>query len=110
MNEKTDKAWGHYIVNEEASTGKWKLKTLVVYPNKTLSYQQHKNRGEIWLVKEGKGTAVIGDKILLIKEGDIVNISTHQWHQLINGTNDILVIHEIQYGEKCEEEDIERYG
>jgi mannose-6-phosphate isomerase-like protein (cupin superfamily) len=35
-------------------------------------------------------------------------ISVNDWHQLSNETNEPLKILEIQYGEKCVEEDIER--
>jgi mannose-6-phosphate isomerase-like protein (cupin superfamily) len=102
-----NRAWGHYTVDEDTNS-KWKLKTIYVYPNRCLSYQQHKKRAEVWLVKKGKGTAIIGDRVFILEEGGIYNIDSHQWHQLINGTNDLLVIHEIQHGTECEEEDIIR--
>ena len=31
-----------------------------------------------------------------------------EWHQLVNGTQEPLKVIEIQYGENCIEEDIER--
>ena len=104
--QRIDRSWGYY---EEIESGAgWKLKTLVVYPNRCLSYQLHEYRSEVWLVKEGKGTAVIGDTVHCLATGMTYFINTHEWHQLINGSNENLDIHEIQYGEKCEEEDIHR--
>jgi mannose-6-phosphate isomerase-like protein (cupin superfamily) len=35
-------------------------------------------------------------------------ISNEEWHQLINDTEQPLKIIEIQYGEQCTENDIER--
>jgi mannose-6-phosphate isomerase-like protein (cupin superfamily) len=37
-----------------------------------------------------------------------LHISTNQWHQLSNETDVPLKLIEIQYGEFCEEADIER--
>lgn len=104
--ERTNRSWGYYEVNEESEH--WKLKTLVVHPNRCLSYQVHEFRSELWLVKEGTGTAIIGDKIYHLQSGTTCVIKANEWHQLINGSNEDLVIHEIQHGHKCMEEDITR--
>ncbi|NBP57241.1 hypothetical protein EBU71_12050, partial [bacterium] len=37
-----------------------------------------------------------------------IHISKTEWHQLCNETTEPLKIIEIQYGDRCEEEDIER--
>ena len=37
-----------------------------------------------------------------------IPIETNEWHQLKNNTTDPLKIIEIQYGEQCIEDDIER--
>ena len=104
--EKVNRSWGYYEVNEESEN--WKLKTLVVYPNRCLSYQVHDYRSELWLIKEGKGTAIIGEDIHILHTGMTCVIKAGEWHQLINGSNENLVIHEIQHGPKCDEEDITR--
>ena len=104
--EKTNRSWGYYEVNEESEY--WKLKTLVVYPNRCLSYQNHNYRSELWLVKEGLGTAIIGNEVYLLQPGMTCIIKEGEWHQLINGSNENLIIHEIQHGRKCDEEDIRR--
>jgi mannose-6-phosphate isomerase-like protein (cupin superfamily) len=39
---------------------------------------------------------------------DYLHIGLNQWHQLVNEEPNPLKIVEIQYGEKCEEDDIER--
>lgn len=107
---KFDRAWGYYKVLDEGNG--WKLKELVVASNSCLSLQKHEYRNEVWLVKSGSGSMIRGDNYALeafqLTEGKVYTIHKGEWHQLINGTNKDLVIHEIQYGEKCEEEDIER--
>lgn len=110
LEMKFGRTWGYYKVIDEGSG--WKLKELVVAPNSCLSLQKHEYRNEVWLVKAGGGSMIRGDDYALeafqLTEGDVYTIDKNEWHQLINGTNKDLVIHEIQYGEKCEEEDIER--
>jgi len=104
--EKTERAWGYYYVLDE--TEGYKLKEIVVSPNRCLSYQRHEFRNELWFVKQGKGTLILDDESIVLKPDVHVFIKRGQWHQLINGTNFELRIIEIQHGEKCEEEDIER--
>lgn len=111
LEQKFDRAWGYYKVIDEGNG--WKIKELVVAPNSCLSLQRHNYRHEVWLVKSGSGSMVRGaDEFSLeaypITEGEVYTIEEGAWHQLINGTNKDLVIHELQHGEKCEEEDIER--
>jgi mannose-6-phosphate isomerase-like protein (cupin superfamily) len=39
---------------------------------------------------------------------EYLHIGLHEWHQLVNEDPNPLKIVEIQYGERCEESDIER--
>jgi mannose-1-phosphate guanylyltransferase/mannose-6-phosphate isomerase len=105
--EKTKRAWGYYIVLDEGLN--YKIKDLVVEPNQCLSLQIHEHRHEHWFIKEGRGTVVIDGRAHRAEAGDHFDIFKGEWHQLINGTNKPLVVHEIQYGGKCDEEDIERW-
>ena len=103
---KVERSWGYYRVIEE-SPG-YKLKEIVVYPGKCLSYQKHEERNELWFVKEGNGTVIIGDKAFVAEPHSIFTISVGEWHQLINGTLKELRVIETQFGNVCIEEDIER--
>ena len=103
---KVERSWGYYRVIEE-SPG-YKLKEIVVYPGKCLSFQRHDLRNELWFVKEGSGTVIIGDKAFEAQPHSIFTISIGEWHQLINGTLNELCIIETQFGEDCSEDDIER--
>ena len=50
-------ALGHYTVLEDAADHK--VKTLLVYPGKRLSYQRHRHRGEHWFVVRGTGKVTL---------------------------------------------------
>jgi mannose-1-phosphate guanylyltransferase len=76
--------------------------------------QRHKDRSEHWFIVEGKASVytynntpvykLIGE----FKKHEILNLPKTQWHMLTNETDQPLKIIEIQYGDRCTEEDIER--
>lgn len=110
---KTKKRWGHYKVLHEWD--KIKLKELTVEPGQHLSMQKHFNRHEFWFVAEGEATVYT-----LNKDGELYEkcrlskfdntfLLKEEWHQLYNDQEYLpLKLIEIQYGEDCSEEDIER--
>jgi cytidyltransferase-like protein len=110
---KTERLWGYYKVLHEVDK-KVKLKELTVDPGKHLSMQRHASRAEFWFVSEGEATVYTinhkTDSELIGKftQFDHIWISNKQWHQLCNETDAPLRIIEIQYGDNCVEEDIER--
>jgi mannose-6-phosphate isomerase-like protein (cupin superfamily) len=104
--EKTIRGWGYYEVIQDSE--QCKIKELVVEPNRCLSYQKHHYREEHWFVKSGNGILILNENVIHLKKHDYVSISKNSWHQLINGTNENLIIIEIQAGLICEEKDIER--
>ena len=111
---KTERAWGYYRVLHEYGHGV-KVKELTVNPGKTLSMQRHKERAEHWFVAKGTATVYTIDKQTtdyelhgVYTEHQSLHIDTHQWHMLANETDKPLQVVEIQYGENCIEEDIER--
>jgi cytidyltransferase-like protein len=106
MHERQDRPWGHYDVLKNYPG--CKLKELVVEPNHCLSYQRHQFRSELWFVREGTGKAIIDNEVVFLYTGRYVVIPAGAWHQLINSGADPLSIIEVQYGEHCEESDIER--
>ena len=83
-------------------------------PGQSLSLQRHKNRHEIWHVAEGKcaveqrmSSGYVLPTVDLEKYSQI-NIPINDWHRLYNPFEEPCKIIEIQYGESCDEEDIER--
>lgn len=109
---KTERSWGYYrVLHEVPGT---KVKELTVMPGQSLSMQRHTYRNEYWHVSEGKcvvNSQMRGGYQLPPKELTLHN--THQipvgeWHQLTNPFNEPCRLIEIQFGERCVEEDIER--
>ena len=111
---KTDRTWGYYRVLHEVGNHV-KLKELTVNPKTCLSMQRHENRAEFWFVAEGEATVYTVDPYstdydLLASPAKHQStwIKLGEWHQLCNETDQPLRLIEIQYGNNCVEEDIER--
>jgi len=113
---KVERQWGYYNVLYE--TPNVKVKELVVDPGKSLSMQRHQYRNEHWHIAEGVASVTTlipstpGSSDLPINSqlyvNHTINIPIGRWHQLSNEGTIPLKVVEIQYGEKCDEEDIER--
>ena len=110
---KTERQWGYYRVLHENGP-EVKVKELTVEPGKYLSMQRHNSRLELWFVAEGTATVYTinnsSDEELdgVYEKFRNIHIATNQWHRLANETDKPLKIIEIQYGNECIEEDIER--
>ena len=110
---KTNRAWGYYRVLHEVGA-ETKLKELTVNPKTCLSMQRHDKRAEFWFVAEGEATVYTLDNSsdqdlkcsMTLHESTFIKVN--EWHQLCNETDKPLKLIEIQYGENCIEEDIER--
>lgn len=109
----TRRPWGYYRVLHEVPGVK--VKELTVDPGAALSMQRHQERAEFWLVASGEATVYTVNTTTTDTElqgryqrHQYLHISTHEWHQLVNEDPNPLKIVEIQYGDRCEEEDIER--
>jgi D-beta-D-heptose 7-phosphate kinase/D-beta-D-heptose 1-phosphate adenosyltransferase len=110
---RTTRAWGHYRVLHEVGANT-KLKELTVAPKTCLSMQRHDQRAEFWFVAEGEAAIYTLDNS---SDHDLVGhfgvhehiwIAKNQWHMLCNETDQPIKLIEIQYGDNCVEEDIER--
>jgi cytidyltransferase-like protein len=109
---KTERSWGYYRVLHDVPG--MKVKELTVNPGQSLSMQRHKLRSEYWIVSEGQASVerAMGSGYTLpgvrLEKHDSLDILVNEWHQLQNPFEHPLKIVEIQYGENCVEEDIER--
>jgi len=109
---KTERPWGYYRVLHEVPG--MKVKELTVNPGASLSMQRHNLRAEYWIVSEGE--AVVNRQMESGYSLPAVHLQKHveyrvplkEWHQLTNPYDIPVKIVEIQYGEQCVEEDIER--
>jgi len=103
---KTVRQWGYYRVLHEAPN--MKVKELTVDPGKSLSMQRHFKRSEYWVVQEGQCTVHQEFSSINLRTHGTIDIPVNTWHQLTNPYDLPCRIVEIQYGEDCVEEDIER--
>ena len=93
---------------------KIKIKELIINPKKGMSFQRHFYRSELWFVSEGSCLVKHkkkGDKLekeYHLQKNDIFQVQKKDWHQIINLSNEVCKIIEIQYGEQLRESDIER--
>ena len=111
---KTVRPWGYYRVLHEPNID-CKVKELTVLPGLCLSMQRHEKRSEFWFVSEGEAsvytiskTSTDTEHLGFYKKFDCLHIEQGEWHRLCNETDKPLRIIEIQYGEACFENDIER--
>ena len=110
---KTQRDWGYWQVLKDYGTTK--VKELTIFPSKKISYQRHFKRSELWFVIEGECTirGLRHEPVLRprtkMKLHAYENIPVGMWHDIENHTDKLCRIVEIQYGEACEEIDIERH-
>lgn len=101
------KPWGSYEVLEERF--KYAIKRLIIKPGAILSLQSHMYRSEHWIVVEGTAEVTIDKKITIMKSNSNIFIPKEAKHRIANKNSNNLIIIEIWYGDKLEEEDIVRY-
>lgn len=110
--QKTERDWGYWRVLDDKGTVK--TKELAILPGKSLSDQRHHYRSEYWCVVKGKIEIVIETpdpctkKTLFLYPHSRTQITAGTWHKARNVGDETAHIIEIQYGTRCEEEDIER--
>lgn len=91
-----------------------KVKELIVEPGKGMSFQKHFKRSEIWLVSSGSclvnysNDSPDNKKQIQLDKFDHYFVPVGKWHQITNPFNETCHLIEIQYGEECIEDDIER--
>ena len=110
-NPKTIRPWGWYRVLDDRQG--YKVKELVIEPGKSLSYQRHFKRAEHWYVLKGKCLLKTRYKNIedtqIIVENRYYDVGKKVWHQGSNVEDIPCHILEVQHGDECIEEDIERY-
>ena len=104
--------WGSfYNLFEEDQV---KVKELVVAPGKGMSFQKHFKRSEILMVS--KGSCIVNyskddpdnKQNIKLNKFDHYLVPVGEWHQITNPFKETCHLIEIQYGDECVEEDIER--
>jgi D-beta-D-heptose 7-phosphate kinase/D-beta-D-heptose 1-phosphate adenosyltransferase len=109
---KTERPWGYYRVLYDVPGTK--VKELTINPGETLSLQRHKSRHEFWHVANGRcaveQTMPNGYHLptVTLETNSQLVIPQNEWHRIYNPFENPCQIIEVQYGELCDEADIER--
>jgi mannose-6-phosphate isomerase-like protein (cupin superfamily) len=107
MGKITKCPWGSFEVLLEAPMHK--VKRIAVEPGGCLSLQLHHQRSEHWFVVEGFGVATVNGKKKSLCAGSSIDIPKEAKHRVQNSSDEKLVIIEVQTGEYCGDDDIERF-
>lgn len=103
---RTERVWGYYrVLHDVPGT---KVKELAVMPGQSLSMQRHTDRSEYWLVTEGTCKVEKEFAAIVVHKHETVHIPAGSWHRLSNPFKEPCKLVEIQYGNRCTEDDIER--
>ena len=107
MGKITKCPWGSFEVLSEAPDHK--VKRIVVEPGGCLSLQLHHQRSEHWFVVSGVGVAIVDGKNKSLRPGRSIDIPKKSKHRVQNSSDENLIIIEVQTGEYCGDDDVERF-
>ena len=99
--------WGNYMKLYQ-ERGVW-VKRVEVLADNRLSLQKHDHRSEKWIIVSGEGLAVINDKEIRLREGNVLDVPLGAVHRIGNTTADKLVFIEVATGDYLGEDDIVRF-
>ena len=85
------------------------LKKIIVKPHSSLSLQIHKHRSEHWIVVNGVATVIKDDQSFILNADESTYIKSGTKHRIINDSDNVLEIIEVQTGKYLEEDDITRF-
>jgi mannose-1-phosphate guanylyltransferase len=105
-----ERRWGEYKVVDTAefSDGYKSLtKQLKIKSGKSISYQVHRHRDEVWTFIDGEGELVLDDIRSVISRGDTITIKKGVKHA-VRAISELTFI-EVQSGNLLAEEDIEQF-
>ena len=101
--------WGDYRVLEYKQSNETSslVKRVRIEAGKSLSYQYHNERSEIWVIVSGKGILTLDGVDSVASPGSVIHIPKGAKHTLLAATDFEFI--EVQLGEgELEEEDIVR--
>ncbi len=107
LHQTVYRPWGSYTILE--TSGRHKIKNIIVTPGKKLSLQLHKHRSEHWVVVKGIALVQVDGEEKRLEEGESTFIKARVKHRLSNAGTIPLEIIEVQLGDYVGEDDIERF-
>jgi mannose-6-phosphate isomerase len=98
--------WGTFTVLDEGDG--FKVKRIEVLSGKRLSYQQHAQRAEHWVVVQGTAKVTLDGNEILVAAGNAIDIPVGSAHRVENPGEQTLIFIEVQRGDYLGEDDIVR--
>ena len=95
--------WWKTLVNAED----YKIKHIFVAPHQKLSLQTHEFRSETWMIAEGSGFIVIGERRFKAEKGLVFTIQKHEKHRAETEDSSMVIV-ELQLGSYLGEDDVKR--
>ena len=95
--------WWKTLVNAED----YKIKHIFVAPYQKLSLQTHEFRSETWMIAEGSGFVVIGNRRFKAEKGLVFTIQKHEEHRAETEDSSMVIV-ELQLGSYLGEDDVKR--
>lgn len=66
------------------------LKRFVVPPKSSIGYHEHGNNEELYVILKGKGIMTIGQKEIIVRQGDVIKNFPFGGHGLVNNSDEDL--------------------
>lgn len=107
IHSRVYRPWGFYESLIESIS--FQVKRIVVNAGHKLSLQKHFKRAEHWVVVSGIAEVSLDDEVFILVEGESTYIPVESKHRLVNNTDKLLELIEVQSGSYLGEDDIERF-
>ena len=95
--------WWKTLINADD----YKIKHIFVAPHQKLSLQTHEFRSETWMIAEGSGFVVIGNRRFKAEKGLVFTIQKHEKHRAETEDSSMVIV-ELQLGSYLGEDDVKR--
>jgi mannose-1-phosphate guanylyltransferase/mannose-6-phosphate isomerase len=99
--------WGYY--QDIDLSERYRVKRIVVKPDRKLSLQKHFHRSEHWVVVKGTAEVTVGTDVRNVHENESIYIPLESVHRLANPGRIPLELIEVQVGSYLGEDDIVRF-
>tara|TARA_Y100001970_G_C13936008_1_gene700720 strand:+ start:193 stop:537 length:345 start_codon:yes stop_codon:yes gene_type:complete len=107
MNSITEKPWGSFEILKSGKN--YLVKKIFIKPGGVLSLQSHKYRSEHWIIAEGNAEVTLDNCVSNLNENQNIFIPKGAIHRIANKSEIDLIVIEMWYGHKLDENDIKRY-
>lgn len=105
-----ERYWGWYRVLEYGKTEEHTevlVRRVCILPGRSISYQMHERREEVWTITSGSGEVMLDDVRISVKAGSVIEIP-HGIRHAIRADSELQMI-ETQMGNELSESDTKRY-